>query len=316
MTEVHTTGKILLTLMLFLVLFMSCKRTDEKRGPQKTIHSENVLARVDGEPVFESDVVRRIKAARGDVEKIRQDANRWQMLIESAVESEIIDMLLLREAVSKGIAIDQKTIDENFMKTQEMMGEDAFHKMLGERDASAEEYKNFLKERMMIDTYKKELFKDITVDDNTVDIYYEGHKESFIEPEGVRLEIITVESREEGDMIYRRIQNGEEFGTIFQEYASKEKDRAIRTIWMPYDAIPLELQPRVIAGDAGTVLEPSKVKDKFHVVKILEKRTARTLTLEEARAEIKNYFIIREQQDILERWFKEAQQNVHIEYVR
>ena len=309
-----------LTILLVCLLPLvggSCKKADEKKAAQEGILSKKVLARVDGEPIYEGDVIRRIKVVHGAVDKAKINPNMWQRMVETSTESEILDKLLLKEAISKGVEESSNEVDAALNRSKEMLGEDEFKAILKKRNSTEQEYREFLKKRALIKKFKEELFKGITIDNDTLETYYEGHKESFAYPESVRLEMVIVDNIDGANKIYNRTKKGEDIKKIVEEYSTGDKKATFRrTRWMPYDAIPLAIQSKVKAGNIGEVIEPTDSADKIYIIKILEKRSARVLTFEEAKEDIKNSFLRRRQQNILNKWYENAKQKVTIEYVK
>jgi parvulin-like peptidyl-prolyl isomerase len=237
-------------------------------------------------------------------------------LLETAIDSEIIDKLLLKEALTRGIEVSPEEIDASFDRSRKLLGDEKLDKMLKERNSTEEDYREFLKERLLINRYKETLFKDINVDEDILEPYYEGHKESFSEPEAVRLEIIITENPETAAEISRRIKKGEDFVKVGEEFSQKD-DKVIfrRTRWMPSDAILLMVQPQIREGKIGEILEPIQRDNTTEIIKILDKRPARTLSYEEAKDKIRNFFLQKDQQKILEQWYEKKKQEVKIEYI-
>jgi parvulin-like peptidyl-prolyl isomerase len=316
MKDIVSTLKILMLCAAILSMIAGCKKAEEKKA-QPDIQSKKVLARVDGKPIYEGDVIRRIKVVHGAVDKSKIDPNMWQRMIESSTESEILDKLLLQEAISKGVEESSEEVDAALNRSKEMLGEDEFKAILKKRNSTEQEYREFLKERALIKKFKEELFKGITIDDDTLETYYEGHKESFSFPESVRLEMVIVDNIADANEIYSRTKKGEDIKKIVEEYSTEDKKATFRrTRWMHYDEIPLVIQSKVKSGNIGDIIEPTDSADKIYIVKILEKRSARVLTFEEAKEDIKNTFLRRGQQNILEKWYETAKQKVTIEYVK
>lgn len=303
---------IIIFLIQFLAVLHGCK---EAKGID--INSKKVIAVVNGDVIYEGDVYRRIQAAYGDIEKEKLPPSRWEMMFEGAIESEIIDKLLLKAAIEDGLKISSEKIDEILSRTREKMGEENFYKMLKSRNASEDEFKKFLEERELIEAYKDRLFKEIKIDEASLKQYYEGHKEEFSEPEKIRLEVITVRDMEQAKTIYKRWIEGETFEKLAEEFNKKPDEKIGRRLkWMPYDAIPVQLQPLVKAKKKEEILEPTQVGEDIYIIKILDYRPDRALTFEESKDRIQDFLLIKKQGDLIDQWYKKRLQEVEIKYVR
>jgi len=276
-----------------------------------------VVARVNGEPVYESDVLRRLRAAHGgDVEEEKADPNRWQMLLEVATQTEVMDELLLQTAVAEGMTVSAEEARGLLDRTREVAGESAFSEMLEERGASEEVFRDFLVERELISRYKDKLFGGIGVEGDALQEYYEGHGETFAEPDQVRLEIFTFGGREAAGKIHGRWKGGESFDRIAAAYLDEGERVGRRTRWMPINAVPAELRAKVTGADGGTILEPVHIADKFYVVRVTGKREARTRGFDEVKDEIRETILDLRQSKALDEWYKAASREAKIEYLR
>lgn len=258
-----------------------------------------------------------MRAAHGDdIESVKSDPNRWRMLFEVAVDTEITDKLLLQAAIAEGMSVPTEEAEELVARTRFLAGEDAFKQMLEERGATEDSFRDFLVEQELIGRYKEKLFSSIEVDDDALEDYYEGHSESFAEPEQVRLETFTFDTSDTANRIHARWVGGESFDEIARTYLDEAEKVGRRTRWMPIDAVPEEFRQEVAAGAVEDILEPAQVAGKFYVVRILEKRDARTKTFEEVKEEIVGTLTKLLRNRRLDEWYQTASRDGKIEFVR
>jgi parvulin-like peptidyl-prolyl isomerase len=304
-------------LLTATAVLSSCTQGSGKLEEKKAVTwDQEVVVRVNGEPVYASAVLRRMQAASsGDLEEVRQDPNRWQMLEDVAIETEIMDELLLQAAVNDGISVSPEKAGELLEEVRRMAGEDAFAAMLEERGADEEKFREFLVKRELINRYKEKLFAGVAIDVSALQEYYEGHAETFTEIDQVRLEILTFGVGETAEKMYGRWTGGESFDSIAQAYLDEGEQVGRRTRWMPVSAVPPELQQKVVEADAGTILDPQQVGGKYYVVRVVEKRGARALSFEEVQDEIAETILNLRKDKILDEWYKTASQAAKIEYV-
>ena len=169
-------GTLLLT-SLIIGSTASCREPPEEKIPPR------VLVRVNGDPVTEGAVLRRIQSMRGEVTKENLDPGTWQRLTEAAVESEILDLLLLQAAEKDGYTVSSEAVDQDLARTRKMLGEEAYQAMLEKRGVSEEQFRRYLAERLLISRYKETLFKKVELSEQDLKAYYQGHPQRFALPE-------------------------------------------------------------------------------------------------------------------------------------
>jgi foldase protein PrsA len=307
--------KTLSLFLLFFVLVTGCKKAQDPETTYPDMRSKKVLARVDGEPVYEGDVVRRIRMTHGNVNDFAFDNNRWQRMIKAGTENEILDKLLLREAIAQGVTASDTEVDSLLNRTREMLKEENFQQMLKRRNVTEQEYREFLKGRALIKNFREQLFKGITVDDNAIKTYFEGHRESFTQPESVRIEILTVQDSKKAEEVIQKAMDGEDFEKLAGEYSTDDTDVKLRrTMWISFEAIPEEVRSQMRSGKIGDIFRPAQVDTRIQVLKILEKRPEYVPTFEEIREDLKNSFLRKEQQKVIDEWYEAARTRAKIEY--
>jgi parvulin-like peptidyl-prolyl isomerase len=314
-----TITKIFLSIFLLTIVALLAACTPDSEKPnieESTTDAKIVMVWVNEEPVYKTDVHRRLRAAYGsDIEEETTDPNRWQMLLDVATESEVMDELLLQTAVADGLQVSAEEAQTLLDHTREVAGAPAFNEMLKERGASEEAFRAFLVEQALINQYKDKLFDKLDVDDGAIRSYYEGHIETFAEPDKVRLEVLTFGVRETAEKIYDRWKGGESFDSITKAYQNEADPVGRRTRWMPINAVPAELQQKVTEAKTGDILEPLQILVTFYVVRVIEKREARIQEFDEVRHEISKEILNLRKKKALDEWYKVASQGAKIEYV-
>lgn len=306
---------IYLLLSVFILASIACSSQAGNNGLDLT--SKKVVARIDGEEIYEGDVFRRIQAAYGQIEKDKLPPNQWQMILEAAIDSEIADRLLLRAAISENIEIPEEKIEAIFQQSKQMLGEEGFRKMLEDNKSTEEEFRNFLKKRELISLYKERLYKDLKVEEDLIKKYYEGHKEKLFLPEMVLLEVITVKERDLADEIYDKYSRGKSLEELREFYSKAGKEFTARRLrLMPFDAIPVDIQPKVREAKEAEIIRPFPRGGEIYIIKVVDKQERKPLTFEEAKEEIRAFLLDQRRQKLLEQWLNMEKGKVRIEYLR
>jgi len=241
---------------------------------------------------------------------------RWQQMTGQAVEAEIKDLLLLEAAQKEGMTISSDQIDQEVERSKELIGKDQFRKMLKTKSTTEDKYRDFIKEKLLINKYKAKLFKKANVDENIIKDYYEGHREQLRAPERVRIEVITVGNKKIAAQVEKRLIAGESLEKAAGEISREKSDiRKVRTRWMPYEAIPNELRLKISKSSKGAVLTHIQKKDEVLVIRIIDKRPAGIMPFEETQDQIKEILLQKRHIDILDSWYNAEKKKAVIEYL-
>jgi parvulin-like peptidyl-prolyl isomerase len=268
----------------------------------------DVIVTVDGDPVTRGDILRRIRSAKGDIDPSKMDPDTWQGIVQTATKSEIIDKLLLKAARSENMDVDPEKLDASLNKARDI---------LGIQYATEQEFKEYVKEKMLIEKYKSKLFENITVEDTEVKAFYEENKDTLAMPERVHLEFLITDKKVDADSLLKRIKGGEDFEKVVRENDNNEiklLERGLR--WSTYDAMPTEIQPKLKEGKAGDILEPFLIKDKYYIMKILEKRPAGNAGFDEVKDRIRERLKREKETMAILSWYESRVSNHKIEYIK
>jgi parvulin-like peptidyl-prolyl isomerase len=275
-----------------------------------------VLARVNGTPITEQQVLRRLQAVHGDVEPYRQDANRWRRMLEAGIEAEVRDRLLLQAAVAEKLKVSEQEVQEARARSRKLLSEERFQSMLEERGATESDYDAFLRERLLINKYKEKLFEDISVDEETLRSYYNGHQELFTQPRRMQLETMLVQNPEAVRELLEAIKAGGDIEQLAVQHDDKDSaTENLQRIWVVVDDLPPELRTSLETAKPGEVLEPVKEAGNRRIIRVLAVEEARPLSFGEARKGLEANFLRRRQASLLDDWYTQASKQASIEFL-
>lgn len=138
-----------------------------------------------------------------------------------------------------------------------------------------------------------------------IKLYYDANKERFIEPAQIKVSFLSFENESQKDEMIQKLK--EQRGKP-QEASITEGDLSITGIGEAKD---------VIAGlflkEKGQISEPLKIKDKFYVFSILEKKQKRQKSFEEVKSEVEYEYKMKKQQEIAQDLLKKALEEQEVE---
>lgn len=303
-------------LLVFMVLFLLSCGSEASDKVDKADETK-VIVKVNGHPITRGDIERRRKTISGDISKEKAGDAQWQRLTEQATEAEILDRLLLDAALKKGVDVGSEDIERWVARSKALMGENEFRNMLKARGVSEDEYKMFVRERILVEKFTSMLTEGADVDEGTLKKYYEGHPERFEAPESIRLEVITLQSKTDLVNIETALRKGDALEAVAEKFSVKEAGgNATRTRWMPYDALPESIRTKCKAGSTGVVFSNSSKDGNYLVVRILGKRPAGKMAFEEARGQLKEFLLQQQRKRMLAEWYDREVKEADIEHFR
>jgi len=304
-------------IMLMCWSLNACSKSEEAATiPQKK--TEKILvARLNGEPIFEDDLLRRIGTVEKDPALVKtNDPQRWNRLVEGALDGEILDRLVLQAAKEKGMTVSPDDLEKAYTKSKEMLGEEKFAEMLKDQQTSEKAYRAFLEERILIDQYKDKILADLEIPEDVIEEYYDGHGTSFMSEERVKLEVLVVDSAEMADEAYEKFKEGQPFDDLMEKFSIlKERGLTGRTRWIPYKSLPQEVQFLIQGSEVGDILAPVKTKDGYYVIKIIDRQEPAIIPYEKAKDMIAESLLRNREAEALDDWYVQAREKATVEYI-
>jgi len=300
-------GPLLLTSLLAGVT-ASCQRSSEEKIAPR------VLVRVNGDPITEEAVLRRIQSVHGEVTRENVDPGTWQRFTEAAVESEILDFLLLQAATKEGHTVSAEAVDRDLARTREMLGDEAYLSMLENRGFDEEQFRRYLAERLLIAQYRESLFEKVALSRVDLKEYYKGHPQRFALPKRYRLHIMFFSGPDEARATHALLEEGEPFGTLAEAHVDVG-GKASQTRPMPLEALPEGMKQAVADIPPGEVVQYDG-PDGSYLIKVLERLDQEERSFEEAEEDVRKYLRDFHEQKVLSDWYDAQVAAATIEHLR
>lgn len=255
---------------------------------------KDVIAKVGNDSITVEEVSERIMAAPPAYQAyINTEPGRKQF-----VDLLIREKLILESAKKAGINKREefKTDLENFKEEQKKQ---------------LEEYENGL----LIEMYIKEVRENlISASDDEINKYYEQHKEDFVHPTAVIAKHILVSTKEEADIAYSRLKDGEPFDKVAREM-SNDKVSAQRGGQIgPFRKGELvkEFEDVVFNLKDGEVSEIVETPFGLHIITKISEEKLQPIPEDVAKAEIKSII----EKTKFDKWFVDMKKtlNVNVDY--
>jgi len=309
--------RILFLFVLFLFIF------SHSHG------SEKVVVMVNGAPITEADVERQIDI---ELPKVLYHDNiteeRRLKYREKAIEDLIVRELLYQEARREGITVKRSKVDEVFYSYKmQYGGEEGLKKALGVKELDVDKIKKEIEKTLVIDEFEKSYIeKKAGITDAELREYYEKNRESFREPDKVRLREIFIsvpydadyktieEKRKKAEDVMKRIKMGEDFADLAWKYS--DDPYAVKGGDIGYmhrgrlspelEEVAFRLKPKEVSG----LIE---VKAGFFIIKVEDFVSSRLIGFDEIKNKLRKELYDKRRKEIKEDIIRRAREKATIE---
>ena len=284
-------------------------------GCNKKEAAGDVMAEVNGKKILRSDVDRFYRIQMGSV----SDQQKPSAEQEASMRLSILDILIQRQielqrSEKLGLVTNDDEVDSklNEMKST-YTTEDKFLEDIKKQGQTVDDLKRDIRDNLTITKLlNKEVNSKITISEGDLKSYYEAHKAEFnrVEP-GYDLAQILVyvqpppgmprpdepDPRRRIQMIYNRLQSGDDFGTVAARYSEHAdtansggrmgviSESAIKNMDAATREAIMKLKPGEMTGIIPVQVAPSAPPAGYRIVKLLGKEPAGQRDLNDPRVQ-------------------------------
>jgi peptidyl-prolyl cis-trans isomerase C len=154
---------------------------------------------------------------------------------------------------------------------------------------------------------------DITVTPEEIKKYYDDHLDQYNYPTRVRALQIMLETREQAQTILNEINGGADFSELAKTYSiSPDSEKGGDLGFFSEDEMPpsFSIVFKMKPGELSDVVDSEY---GFHLFKVIDRREAKMLSLEEARPEIEERLGRLKSEEKYGEWFEQIRKNKKIE---
>lgn len=247
-----------------MLLTMACKQ----KGEIKTGGGEPVVARINDKEITLSEFNDRLKEFPSLAHTEGIDIETKKGFLDNLIVRE----LLYQEALRSGI--DKEKDTASFIEE--------------------------MKKRVVVDKFfKKEVDDKVSVKEDEVKKFYNEHPEEAKSPDEVRASHILLKTREDAEMVKKKIKEGVKFEDIAKKYSidhgSREKGGDLG--FFSQGMMVPEFDKAAFKLKAGEVSDIVETRFGFHIIKVLGKREGRQKGFDESNKEIEKKLIAQKRKE-------------------
>ena len=300
----------------------------------------NVAADVNGHAITYEQLDKIFQQNQQAGEKLNEDqaASGRLELLNSMITSEI----MLQRAERLGLTAVDADVDAEFNKMKAPYTKEQFEARLTEKKMTADDLKTQIRHDLTLNKLiNKEITSHVSISDSDVENFFNANKAAFNHPEPqIRIAQILVtpnpdpnvrnlknnkatnekEAREKIQDLYERLQKGEDFGQLAQNY-SEDPNSAQNGGDMGLipesnlDKVSPELKRLVLSLQPGVPSRPIPTQYGFQILKVISREPAGQRELNDPRVqqEIRDALITRKTQLLQAAFFEVARNEAKVQ---
>lgn len=246
-----------------------------------------------------------------DLGRIEQDmgvpAKETGQVLDALLVRLVDHYLILQYGRDAGISITENELEVAVARIKRRYQEKDFQEMLLRSCLSFDEWKEALRDRLLIQKITKSVSEDVgPVTFKEIKDYFDTHRDEFSYPKMVKFRQIVTKTRKEAEEVLGRIRKGEDFGGLARKYSSApEGKRGGEVGWMAEDDLEESMAKALFSLSPGKISPIVKTPYGFHIFEVLSERAAGTKTLPEAGPEIQRKLLNEKRASFYRHWLKQ-----------
>ena len=284
-------NKILLVMMAFALVVLAGCNSDSK-----TIDGVEMAAAVDGvgipQKIFDIyyGIQRDNLVSQTGEEGLNQpmdrlNRNTGEILRENILDSLISNQVIINAAQEEDLGDIDTKVDEQIQTEKDMTGEDFFNQNLEYLGVTEDEYKDLLRNNIIVTEYRNKKMAEYEVTDEEIQTYYDENSEDMLQAQARH---ILVETEEEANNVLQRLEGGEDFAELATEL-SQDPGSAARggdLGFFPKGTMIQEFEDFVFNAEVGEISEPIETQFGYHVIEVTDFKDSLEDYTEEIRTQI------------------------------
>lgn len=269
-------------------------------GDDRGDEGDEVVARVDGQAITQSQVDQLVKAV---------DLSGGSIDDETAREALIDEVLVRREAERLNVTVGEGEVQRRIAAVQESLGGaeglDAELQKVGLTPAEYEERVTF---SLLAEQLARAKFAEVTVNDAAARRFYGRDRGRFVDPATVDLGDIVVKTEMGAKSVIKRLRGGQSFAAAAHQFSMdpEAKAKGGRLGWVTVASLPPGVDTTVAGLRRGEVSAPVRALNGWHVLKVYGRRAERRYSFAQVRDEILVELTQRRRSAALRDWLDQA----------
>ncbi len=322
-------NQILIIFIACLLFIVSPNLIASDNSTQDISLRDEVVAQVGSERITKADYqayiqYRQVELKKKNVLFTPQNIQNFQKkVMAEIVEQTMIFLLATRE----NIICSDKELNETYQEGIQLLGgEEEYLKWLKSNQLTDEYIKEQIQKKSIVDQYIKKIETTISVSDDEIEDVYKKYvksgwaKRALNTYDFANILIIDFvgdpEKEKQINEIYKRIQNGEDFFSLAQQFSedSFSKMQECRYYEMNLQQVLPEVKHYLVMLPEGGVSQPFRTQNGWNIIKVLSKNMPGTIRFDKMKKGIYKQLVDRKVRLILKNKLEELQKEITIIY--
>ncbi|MBA4372962.1 MAG: hypothetical protein C0402_08865 [Thermodesulfovibrio sp.] len=235
-------------------------------------------------------------------------------LKEGVLQALITEALMLEDAAAQGIAVTDEEAAREVEEIRKSMGEAAFSKALKDKGIPVDIFRKRTREKLLIARFTESLLSKEKVSDEEVRRYYADSPRPFLKPTKVLMNMIEFgdEAAARAIMSDMRAQKAD-FDAVAKKLADEQKINVSGYGWVNPDLFSPGLSQAVRNMRNGQHGGPYKGKDKYYLVKVMDREKDTISSFDEVKDSIRGTLLEEKRQMTFAHWISRKRSQAKIE---
>ena len=260
-----------------LLCAAACSEDGPREDPQ-------VVATVNGEALSRADFERELRRALAGFE-LQPSPEQLDALRNTVVE-QMTEAMLLEQAIrSRGIAVTADELERRMLQARADLGSEGLDRALDESELALSEFRQRTKATLLLERlFQEEVYARVALTAEEVAAYHQAHPENFQQAEQVHALQLVVKTLEEARRLRAQVRDGKRFGELAMKYSLSPDAKVGGDLgWFERGVMPAAFDEVCFSLSAGALSDVVESDYGYHLFKVVERRPARVLPLQEAR---------------------------------
>lgn len=223
-------------------------------------------------------------------------------LRQAVLDSLVRRHLIVSKGLEMGLRADSPKVLLEVEQASHGNDNQRFLRNLQAQGLSPEQWKLVLSKEVLAKlSVDAALTSRILVSAEEIKAYYQIARERFDRPERILAQHAVLPTREMAAKLLAQVAGGQDMGKA-AEAMGAPLDGGGQPSWLSRGHMPPELEDKVFALKKGKVAGPLASAYGFHVIRIIEKRPARRLSVSQAAPEIKRHLAAQRKEEMATEW--------------
>jgi parvulin-like peptidyl-prolyl isomerase len=297
--------RLLLTIIL-IIFACSC-------GAGK---DDAVIAKIADEPIYKTAFLKalRIELLKYD-QQVANNESRMSQIKKDVVESLVKDQILYAAAIEAGVSADNDEIAKEYAEIKSRYTEASFQKMLQFKGVKYDDWKEAKRRDYIIDKFvRQDIISKLEITDGEINKHYRLHKKTFTHPDEVHARQILTDDYKKASELREKAVNGENFAALAQEFSiAPEAKRGGDLGWFSRGIMPKDFDEACFPLPTGQISPVIKTEFGYHIFKVMERRNAKSVPLNEVRDKIVALIQQEKIKAAFDKWFEAIKAKTKVE---